>query len=232
MNFTKQKYILAFVFVIFAAGCGNDSTCNICAAGATQICWCSADQMGVQTCVEGKQWSMCDCTGMDATVEPDFPVDMLVDDFTIDYPDILTDTDLFDIPMDPDAEEIPSDTLIEDDELTDTIDDSADTESDTVIGGVVGDVCTVPGDCEGVPSVNKTCVITLGGYYNFPNGYCSALCATPEECGDGSSCVTFFGFGSYCLKICTLPDDCRSVEGYQCNVVPGDPSGLSYCYPS
>ena len=233
MNLTKQKYILAFVFVIFASGCGNDSTSSFCPEGANQVCWCSTGLMGLQTCIGGTAWGPCDCSGLDTSIEPELPVDIPVEDFIIDWPDIPTDPDLFDIPMDPDAEEMPSDTITEgEEELTDTIDDSTDTVSDTVTGGVTGDACTVPGDCGGVPSVGKTCVITLGGYYNFPNGYCSAICTTPEECGDGASCVTFFGFGSYCLKICTVPDECRSVEGYQCNVVPGDTSGNSYCYPS
>ena len=118
------------------------------------------------------------------------------------------------------------------DETCNGEDDDCDTVPDNGVSCAVGNPCTGPEECDSVPSESRRCVTVLGGYYRFPNGYCSAICTTPDECGEGASCVPFFGFGYYCLKICTGPEECRSDEGYQCSVVPGDSSCNMYFYPS
>ena len=147
-------------------------------------------------------------------------------------PDIKEVTDLNDVtdikidqPIETMEEEQEADGPAEVEQELDAMDVA--TEEITQAEGVVGDPCTGPDECLGVPSDNRQCITDVFGF-TLPGGYCTAQCSSPDECGEGANCV---GFINYCLKLCSEPEDCRMSEGYQCAELPIISDGNTYCIP-
>jgi hypothetical protein len=109
-------------------------------------------------------------------------------------------------------------------------DTAVDTRPEVPPDGIVGDPCSTSGDCSGVPGSGRMCLTDVFGMMTMPGGYCSADCTSDSDCGSLGDCVDFFGYGSYCLRTCSSPPDCRTSEGYTCDMVPGISSG-PYCLP-
>lgn len=146
---------------------------------------------------------------------------------TIDVPaehEITTDLSADEVPEvtpDLEPEEVVED-VVED---TDAVDIPVEP-----VDGVVGDPCTSPAQCAGVPGDGKECLTDVMGFIQFDGGYCTATCTTPAECGDGANCVDM-RFASYCIKLCEDNGDCRVSEGYVCGEIPFVGDGNTYCLP-
>jgi hypothetical protein len=80
--------------------------------------------------------------------------------------------------------------------------------------GTVGSSC---GTCQ----AGFTCITGA----DVPNGYCSKLCTSHPDCGQGAYCYAD-GDANICLRACGGDLDCR--PGYSCQ---GDP-GITVCYPT
>lgn len=125
-------------------------------------------------------------------------------------------------------------------EAVEVVEDTADVPTETPVDtpaeeftpgvGVVGDSCDSVDDCQGFPAVARECIADIGGYFEFPGGYCTATCTSTGECGPDSECADLM-FMSYCLKTCDDSSDCRTGEGYICDVIPIIGTG-PYCIPS
>jgi hypothetical protein len=111
----------------------------------------------------------------------------------------------------------------------DTTEVPVDTGPDGTGGGVVGDPCYSASQCGGVPGAGVTCLTSIMGYITFPGGYCSAVCTSAADCGVGAECVNLNDLGRYCLKRCSSPGECRTAEGYGCDVVTG--AAGTFCIP-
>ena len=124
--------------------------------------------------------------------------------------------------------------LIPDPTTDPTWDAPTDPGVDTAPGsGTTGTACIEDDECTGVPGAARFCLdrIELGGGYgvNFPGGYCSAECTSPDDCGDGADCVDF-GYLGLCFLRCTYEDECRMAEGYTCYEIPYVTT-QTYCVP-
>lgn len=104
--------------------------------------------------------------------------------------------------------------------------------------GAVGAACAGDGDC--TEPAGGVCQSVVGGgrfSYEFPGGYCSAMCTAgsgSSECGTGADCfaVGFGGFGfAFCAKVCRADADCRTAEGYTCQAPPIGGGSTRYCLP-
>ncbi len=167
----------------------------------------------------------------------DVPVDTTPDSLPDSLPDVPHDT-LPDAPPDtiPDMPpDVPPDTHLDSppDMPPDTHPDSPpdmppDIPPDGPTG-IVGDACSSAAQCAAVPGSGRTCVTTLFGMIEFPNGYCSATCTSSSDCGASGSCVSLYGYGSYCLRSCTTSSQCRTWDGYSCSTLPSTPG--MYCLP-
>jgi len=148
-------------------------------------------------------------------------------DETIDMPaehEITLDLPADDVPEvtpDPEQEEVVED-VVEDPDAVDIPVEPVD--------GVVGDPCTSPAQCAGVPGDARECLTDIMGFIQFEGGYCSATCTTVAECGEGANCVNLM-IVSYCLKLCDDNSDCRVSEGYNCGELPYVGDGNTYCIP-
>lgn len=109
----------------------------------------------------------------------------------------------------------------------------------TTGGGKVGDACKLDSDCSDPPDAK--CFTTIGnaqtGTVTFPGGYCSKACSGEggNECGTSGGCTQTGSSGgqvSIQLSMCTAPcktnSDCRTVDGYHCQLVF---PGFGYCSP-
>lgn len=70
----------------------------------------------------------------------------------------------------------------------------------------VGESCDLASDC-----AHRSCMA-------LPNGYCTKSHCDLAGCPDGSTCYGFSGGETFCLQDCTGDGDCRSGEGYSCDV--------------
>ncbi len=101
--------------------------------------------------------------------------------------------------------------------------------------GGVGEACGDVSQCTDITSGTPECLTSVGGYFNFPGGYCTGNgCVPGDSCdSDTGVCVDLFGFMQYCLKPCTVPSECREAEGYTCTTLPGGQAGdPTYCIPA
>jgi hypothetical protein len=96
--------------------------------------------------------------------------------------------------------------------------------------GVIGDACTINGDCTAVPTVAgggppycKTRAYAINdsyqyeATYTYPSGMCTRRCTSNTQCGAGSICMSFGGFFGEAENICvpSCPGGtCRA--GYTC----------------
>jgi hypothetical protein len=108
----------------------------------------------------------------------------------------------------------------------------AQTEDGPPPAGFVGDSCTTPEDCVGVPASDKQCLTDIMGFITFVGGYCSAACTGDDECDAAVAGCSNMGIASYCLRLCSGNEDCRAEEGYTCATIATDPSDRTYCIPS
>ena len=157
-------------------------------------------------------------------VWPDTGLDTGLDTRPDPPPDIWPDTPPEVVDVYPD---VPPD--LPWDRPPDIVPDWVDGGHDGPVGGLVGDACRRPWECDGVPGSGRTCLRDLFGYMTFPGGYCSASCTAGWECGPGGTCVSLYGMGNYCLKYCSTPFDCRISEGYECTTV--DTGSPTVCLP-
>jgi hypothetical protein len=152
----------------------------------------------------------------DATQDPDadLPIDPGIE---ITDPPLDPGTESADLPPEMTPEPSP-------DPLPDPVEDT------TPPSGVVGDPCSVTGDCMDVPGEGRLCLTVITTYFEYPNGYCSAACVSDGDCGTGAECLDMI-FGSYCHKSCTSDVDCRESEGYHCSTFP-EVTTDTYCFPT
>jgi len=152
-----------------------------------------------------------------------------------DVTDLQPDETVQDQPADEPGPEIAPDPDVEIEIIPDTPRDET-TEPDgpppdVIPGdGVVGDPCTVPTDCGGIPASSLQCLTDIMGFITFEGGYCTATCTTPAECGEGGNCVNIM-VASYCLKQCEASSECRTEENYECAELPYISDGNTYCIP-
>ncbi|HJL13999.1 MAG TPA: hypothetical protein RMH99_00010 [Sandaracinaceae bacterium LLY-WYZ-13_1] len=115
-----------------------------------------------------------------------------------------------------------------------------DGSTDPPTGGAIGDPCTADADCTDPPDAECFTRIenplTGAVVEEFPNGFCSKGCESSEECGGAedvvcaSSGMSSGGGGSrlqLCTPSCEGPADCRSDEGYGCQML----FGFGFCAP-
>ncbi len=106
-------------------------------------------------------------------------------------------------------------------------------------GGKVGDACKTDSDCSDPPDAK--CFTTIGnaqtGTITFPGGYCSKACSGEggNECGASGGCTQTGSSGgqmtvtiSMCTAPCKTNADCRTADGYHCQVVI---PGFGFCAP-
>ncbi len=99
-------------------------------------------------------------------------------------------------------------------------------------GGDIGDPCGSNADCTLVEG--SECWTTIGGgpvpEIHFPGGFCGKACSNEggNECGEKAGCSSVSqagGSGSVKLSMCSPPcstnDECRSAEGYKCQILFG-----------
>ncbi len=108
------------------------------------------------------------------------------------------------------------------------------TEADAgeVVGeGAIGDPCGAPGDCSPPTGLTAECLTDIGGFVQFPGGYCTAECTAegPDPCEPDGVCVNLM-MTSYCLKPCQDISDCREDDGYECDDPMGQ-AGTTVCVP-
>jgi hypothetical protein len=125
---------------------------------------------------------------------------------------------------DSDAAEPPVDVL------DSPVDPTVDVPPDEVTGGVLGDPCSVAGDCMGVSSEHRDCLLAMSET-TFTNGYCSNWCDSDMNCDTGGRCVNLYVTMHFCFKACSTPSECRTAEGYTCRVIPYSDDARTYCFP-
>jgi hypothetical protein len=97
-------------------------------------------------------------------------------------------------------------------------------------GRVVGDPCTSDDQCTEPPDAE--CFTESVGSVSWPNGFCSKPCgdedAPDDECGPTAGCATLSSSGGgsslsgqFCSPPCESDADCRSDEGYGCQLILG-----------
>jgi hypothetical protein len=155
----------------------------------------------------------------DTGTQEDAPPDSVPPTDSVDpgWSDTTPDT----TPDGPDvAPEVPPDDVFE------------EIEPDEPGSGIVGDPCSGPGDCTGIPGGTVECVEEIDlsmigmGSRTLPGGYCSSSCTSDGDCGGSASCVNMV-VRQMCLKPCTSDGDCRTTEGYSCQTLPY--VGGEYC---
>jgi hypothetical protein len=84
----------------------------------------------------------------------------------------------------------------------------------------IGEACTTTVDC-GTYS-RDACNNELGDGY--PGGYCVLEpCDDVQVCSPGATCVAVPFETPACMKSCTADSDCRTAEGYVCQLFPTTP---------
>lgn len=99
--------------------------------------------------------------------------------------------------------------------------------------GDIGDPCGSNADCTLVEG--SECWTTIGGgpvpEVHFPGGFCGKACSNEggNECGENAGCASVSQSGgmistklSMCTPPCSVDEDCRSAEGYKCQIVFGN----------
>ena len=113
--------------------------------------------------------------------------------------------------------------------------DAASTSDSGVVGRSVGAPCSTDMECSD-PSDAECFTESFGGV-SWPGGFCSKAC-DPEgpdgQCGSSGICVSAGSSGGgssisgmFCTTSCTSDAECRSSEGYRCQML----FGFGYCSP-
>jgi hypothetical protein len=87
-------------------------------------------------------------------------------------------------------------------------------------GLAIGEACTDDAECSGP---NAQCLDSFPGAYwsTWPSGYCSRTgCTFGATCGPGAACSAHPGIGPRCFRTCTTSADCRTTDGYTCQLHP------------
>lgn len=89
--------------------------------------------------------------------------------------------------------------------------------------GVVGKKCALDSDCGGTGGVcaQELTGGVFGQLFGGPGptrGYCTAVCTTDAECGEGGLCFGYFPqFGpGECRRPCSMDSDCGRDDDYEC----------------
>ena len=148
--------------------------------------------------------------------------------------DVVTDTDLEDTARDDPSwdPDLPLEPIRDSTEFDPPVGEpppDPGVDESPVEGGVVGDECSTTMDCTGVPGAGRLCLVDIPDLMCFPAGYCSAICTSWYDCGEGAECLELYGTGPYCYEKCSDDLDCRTYNGYTCTSLPGE-SG-TYCIP-
>lgn len=81
--------------------------------------------------------------------------------------------------------------------------------------GVVGSACTSASDCGPGSCMQTVPIVNV----DYPGGYCTARCASDDECGSQGVCVPdVVGFSGSCYRRCDDDHPCGR-DGYRCRVV-------------
>lgn len=84
----------------------------------------------------------------------------------------------------------------------------------------VGQPCTTTVDCG--TYARNACNSEVGD--DFPGGYCvMEPCSDAAPCSPGATCVAFPYEVPACFAACTVDSDCRTAEGYVCQLFPTTP---------
>jgi hypothetical protein len=70
----------------------------------------------------------------------------------------------------------------------------------------IGESCDKPSDC-----ASRVCM-------SLPGGYCTKSLCELSGCPEDSTCFGFGDGASACLRDCTVDGDCRTAEGYACDI--------------
>ncbi|MFH2007906.1 MAG: hypothetical protein ABI333_15090 [bacterium] len=103
-----------------------------------------------------------------------------------------------------------------------------------VSAGTTGEPCMDASVCTNITNGTAECLTSIGGFINFPNGYCTgSSCTVGQACDtSGGMCIDLYGYLQYCLLECSDPSDCRVSEGYSCTQLPQAPvTDPTYCLP-
>lgn len=104
-------------------------------------------------------------------------------------------------------------------------------------GRAIGDPCSSDDEC--TEPLDAQCFTESVGSVSWPNGFCSKPCgaedAPDDECGPVAGCATLSSSGGgssmsgqFCTPPCESDADCRSDEGYRCQLL----LGFGVCAPS
>ncbi len=84
--------------------------------------------------------------------------------------------------------------------------------------GATGSPCTSDDDCV---EPNTLCLEAAAGsgWDAFPGGYCTHMgCTFGAACGTGGTCAPLPMYGPHCFVTCTGDSECRTAEGYTCQM--------------
>ena len=153
-----------------------------------------------------------------------------------DETDFVDLRDAYDIPP-PDGVDMdisPPDILLDveiDIVETPDIADISDMPAEETPCSPVGGACAAPADCCNPGGLTTNCLTDVATILVFPAGYCTAMCVEPGTCGTDSECVDFLSLIQYCMKKCSSSSDCRTDEGYICDLIPYISDPNTYCIP-
>ena len=75
---------------------------------------------------------------------------------------------------------------------------------------------TVGGPCDGPPFSQSDCAAGLTCGFG-PGGYCTAFCASDQDCPGKGVCTSTVRAGRLCMSRCESDADCRADEGWVCD---------------
>jgi|GEM_PF-3102758 len=93
----------------------------------------------------------------------------------------------------------------------------------------IGGPCTKNDDCIAPEGLSPMCQASILAFA-LPGGYCSAKCSGLGSCGTDAECIMLITEG-LCVKRCSSNTDCRTEEGYKCDLIPMFESLGTFCYP-
>jgi len=74
----------------------------------------------------------------------------------------------------------------------------------------------VGGTCEGPPFTQSSCGDGLMCGFG-PGGYCTAFCASDDDCPGAATCTSTARAGRLCMSACETDADCRAAQGWVCD---------------
>ena len=91
----------------------------------------------------------------------------------------------------------------------------------------LGGACTADVNCTAgtKPVCFRKTLFNASGKLATAGGYCSSMCSTDSDCGDGGTCYDQGASGKWCFAMCKAAADCR--QGYACFF-----AGTDHCYPN